>query len=293
MREKIVPPIPVQQPQRRGMKLAELSCGQAFERIRTGCLPVEQESFGTGRHRVILLPDATDELKSLVHYGRPHAASLMEQQFQGMGHAFQKDGSLTVVISHVLHQYSASRAPGHVAAVERPEDIAMAKCLAMERELYQKYERRCNCVDGKQRDPFLDCGSSKLILFGHTHPDLGAFFSTEDHDVHRATENFPAVSLVCDPIRREWKAMVGVDHEPAVVTLFSYASDRDVAEEYEEQVGWLRRLARAFADGIHEEGVRGRYRVRCGRDRKLRVRLRMTVDPPRADEEEQGAQPCP
>lgn len=225
MNKTAPPPLPRCQPPVKKTVYPDLSYQDVLDIIRRHCAPVCADPllFGAGCHHVVILPEAWEELKAMLHYGKRHPANILESQFQGLGHIFRHRDSTTVVVSHVLKIPSASCSFTHTTLIESPDDIPAFHAFDAEREHYRQYEARCNQYSGKLFDPFLPFGRSQLVVFGHTHPDLGCFFSSADHTVHRATEDFPAVSLVCDPIRKEFKAMIGVGRESAVIHICSYA----------------------------------------------------------------------
>ena len=58
--------------------------------------------------------------------------------------------------------------------------------------------------------PLLDAGAMKVVGWYHSHPNLGAFFSTTDRATQRSFfNNAFSVGIVIDPIRDEMSAFVG------------------------------------------------------------------------------------
>lgn len=225
MKTNTPPPLPPANRKAEPRKFPVCSEQAALERIKRFCAPCEYTTYGAGKHTVIILPEAWNELREMICFGKKRAVNYYEQQYQGMGHFnVSADGKLCVVISHFLYIYSAERGRTH-ARVVKDADTSFLDLLASERAIYNEFETRFNRDEaGHELDPFLRDGASEVVLFGHTHPDLGVFFSEPDRNSSYAAVNFPAVTFVCDPIRKQMKAMVGIEEADARVLVFSYLS---------------------------------------------------------------------
>ena len=205
--------------------------------VERDCFAVESETYGSGNHTVIFLPQAIAELKQVVYWGERHAVNIFEQQFQGLGHIFDSGNSNTIVVSHVLYIYSASRGPTHAKISEGICDTMLSR-LENERRIYNDYELAYNKnKQGVTINPFVaENHLSTVVLSGHTHPDLGVFFSQPDRNSGCATPDFPAVTFVCDPIRRDMKAMVGVNEEAARIIIYESNVSGDVWRDTDSYV---------------------------------------------------------
>lgn len=203
-----------------------LSVQEIINIIKKRCVPSKFETFQDGNHAVIILPEAASELDSMICYGKRRAVNLYEQHYLGLGHKFvDKDGTIITVVSRFLYIYSASRGPCHAKVISEGND-AMLDILEKERAIQNQYEKQFNEDEsGYLVDPFLQYGPSEVVLFGHTHPGLGVFFSPTDHGRNYSTPTSPIVTFVCDPIQKDMKAMVGVKGEPAKIFVFRQSSE--------------------------------------------------------------------
>jgi hypothetical protein len=299
-----VPPLPPSDaPAEPACRFPALSAAEVLTEIREKCAPCLEKNFGAGRHSLIFLPEAWKELAVMTGYGHRRPFNLYEQQYQAMGHIFVSgENAVTLVVSHVLYIYSASRTPVS-ASVSDGNDTIMYDRLAMERHIYATLASTCNRSDGYLLDPFLEkyglCETP--LLFGHTHPDLGGyFFSSTDLKSGYACRNFPAAIYVMDPIRLQMKAAVGLSHEDARVIVFSYAAEErepaaigrqlsavpagqesaatgalsDAAAVAAEQIA---QLDSACSRLLQMPAVKGGCRVQRGFDRRLSVRIRLKL----------------
>lgn len=223
MDKKRTPPLPVNNTPPPVVNYPRLTPEQIRSEIKSRCGAGRMTYYSRGKHHVFILPEAWEELRSMIYFGKRTPVNTYEQQFQGMGRIFiAVDGRISVVVSHFLYIYSASRGPTHSQIQGGVNDRTLER-LEAEREIYLKLEKQYNTLpDGRTRDPFVRYGKCEVVLGGHTHPDLGCFFSPPDHASSFATSSFPAVTFVCDPIRKDMKAMVGVKEEEAVICVMEY-----------------------------------------------------------------------
>lgn len=191
--------------------LTEVPSGMVSSTIVSRCAPFDREYYGEGFHMLHFLPEATSDLYHCVQYGKKRASNVHEQQFIGLGHDFIDDNHrIHMVVTRIIPIFSASRGPTHAKVISEGKD-AMLDVLENERNIQNQLEAEYNVdEDGYTIDPFLQYGPSKVVLFGHTHPDLGCFFSSVDHRSNYSTPSTPIVTFVCDPIRKDMKAMVGI-----------------------------------------------------------------------------------
>lgn len=197
------------------MELIEVPVKMVPSEIKSNCAPFEEDTYGEGRHVLYIIPEAYYEFSEYVKYGRKRACNANEQQYIGLGHNFvDSNRSIYTVVTRIIPIYSASSGPTHAKAVSEENDTAL-DALEKERGIQNQLETMYNTDEnGYTIDPFLNYGPSRVVLFGHTHPDLGCFFSSVDHRSNYSSPTFPIVTFVCDPIRKDMKAMVGVDCEP-------------------------------------------------------------------------------
>lgn len=186
------------------------------------CPAINIERYGDGTDKVIFLPNATKKLLSIVDWGMKTPNNRYEQIYQGMGHIFVNDDHRVMIISHVLYIYAAERSPVSARIFNGTFDSIMER-IEYDRYIYNQNEKSCNNAGkGKVYDPFIEYGSSEVVMYGHTHPGLGCFFSGPDRRSGFACEDLPAVTFVLDPIGKDMKAMTGVEERDAEIIVCSY-----------------------------------------------------------------------
>lgn len=234
------PTLPFRKPEEE-KKYAELSCEEIMEIIKEKCGSTAfDESYGDGEHTVFFLPEAADELKSMVSYGRRSPMNIKEMKFIGLGHFFKaKDERVSIVVSHFLQIFTTNRTS--VSAENLGPDGEHnpgLEFLEYYRNEFLEYEKKCN-IDafGKQVDPFLSYGASEYVLEGHTHPDLGVFWSSTDRKsgMARAAKK-PVCIFVCDPVRKKMLGCIGSGFENArvIVVKRQQSEVHDVKEKSEK-----------------------------------------------------------
>ncbi len=187
------------------------------------------DKFGNGRHTVFVLPEAYSQLVSMISYGRRSPMNVKEQKFIGLGHFFDgADGCVNIVISHFIQIFTTNRT-GISAENLGPdgEHNPGLDFLNYYREEFLEYEKKCNTdAFGKPADPFLKYGASEYVLEGHTHPDLGVFWSSTDRKSGKArAAKKPVCIFVCDPVRKQMLGCVGSEFENATILAFSRAQN--------------------------------------------------------------------
>lgn len=223
------------------------------------------EKHGSGKHKVIILPDAAQQFGAMIGYGRKSPVNACEQVYNGYGHIYKnpdEDSWLIIVKAFIeikTTNRSAVSASAGFSADGKPNPGL--EFLEYDHMMLEKYERSRNSdADGNMIDPFLkDNMPSTYVLFGHTHPDLGCTFSKTDLKTGRAkaAADIPVVMFVADPVRREMKAVIGKSFEDAEVFVYGRGAKTPAAEAKigaEEIV----RLASAF---LQKKGVRGKVRM--------------------------------
>lgn len=252
--------------------------------IKQRCIPCKFECFQDGKHTVIILSEATDELESMLRYGKRRVVNCYEQHYLGLGHRFiDKDGNVITVISRFLYIYSASRGPTHAKVISEGND-AMLDILELEREIQNRLENRFNKDEnGYLIDPTLKYGPSEVVLFGHSHPGFGVFFSPTDHGRNYSTPTSPIVTFVCDPIQKDMKAMVGVNGEDAKIIVCRQSSETAPAvepltsaphREYSVPDLW-QRVGTAANLLLQQAGVNGNFD--CHRDRRGNTHMKFRI----------------
>ena len=220
------PPMPTRRPAAPKTYPA-CSLKQALDIIKSQCGNVcISERHGKGSHKVILLPEAMDELHVMISYGRRSPMNVNEQKYAGYGHYLTDEtGSVLTIVTHFIEIPTMNRTA--VGASNLGPDGAYnpwLDVLEYHREEFLRMEATCNTdAFGCPVDPFLTlCGASQFVLEGHTHPDLGVFYSETDKASGAArAASAPVYIFVCDPIRRQMLGSIGKDFAKAEVIVFS------------------------------------------------------------------------
>lgn len=146
MKTNTPPPLPQMKTKIEPRKFPICSTEDAIERIKRSCAPCDSTAYGTGKHTVIILPEAWNELREMICFGKKRAVNFYEQQYQGMGHFYiSRSGALCIVVSHFLYIYSADRGQMH-AAVIKGGNTSFLDLLASERAIYNKFEAQFNQI---------------------------------------------------------------------------------------------------------------------------------------------------
>lgn len=277
---KFLPPLPERKAKETIKPYPSLTLEEITSLIDQKCAPTNLMRFGSGRHNLVHLPEAWNELKQMIYFGKSNAVNHYEQQYQGMGHIFiANDGVVNIVVTHYLYIYSANRGTTHATVLENG-DTSMLDRLQKERDIYNKFEKHFNTDrNGFEFDPFLKFGTSEVVLFGHTHPNLGVFFSPPDYASSYATSKFPAATFVCDPIRKELIAMVGVKEETANILVYSYSDENSISTPtvmkklpQDDTQDYLIRLINEI---LKVNDVKGRFKVYRGIDGRIHTKFTM------------------
>lgn len=221
------PPLPDdhrEKVEKKEKKIPVFSIKEVFNLIKEKCDDTKARKYGAGNHFVVILPEAWEELKCMIGWGKRTPANVYEQIYQGMGHYFRNvDGNYILVVSHFLYIYAAQRSPTS-ACISNGEYDSMMRRIEYEREIFCGNEVRYNrTLTGKVFNPWAELGS-EVDVYGHTHPDIGVFFSSDDKGSGYATPTKPAAIFVADPIRKQLKARVGVEQEEAQIVVFEYST---------------------------------------------------------------------
>ena len=186
-------------------------------------------------NKVIILPEAKRELDVMLSYGRRSPMNRLEQKYIGMGHVFESgDGHHIIIVKHFIEIHTTNRTPVGATNIGPNGESGALALLNYYREEYLEKEAEFNeDENGYLIDPFMKtAGPSEFVLEGHTHPDIGVFFSGPDTVSGKARAAMgPIAIFVCDPIRKQMLAAVGRNMEPAEVIVFSRSSTGSQAQK--------------------------------------------------------------
>ena len=244
------------------------------------------ERHGNGSGKVIILPEALRELEMIVSYGRRSPMNLFEQKFTGYGH-FLKDenGNTIIIVSHFIQIHTMNRNAVSASNLgPNGEYNHGLDFLEYYREEFYAYEAKFNTdASGFTVDPFIEiCGKSEFVLEGHTHPDLGTFYSHDDRTSGSArAAAAPICIFVCDPIRREMLGSIGKDFEEAEIIVYSRREESACSEEYPSIAGNdPEELVKAASQCLRMPGHTGKVRYYTRFDGKncLKVKIIISED---------------
>ena len=135
-------------------------------------------------------------------------------------------------------------------------------------------------------DPFLEYGPSEYCLEGHTHPDLGVFWSGTDRSSGEArAAKAPVCIFVCDPIRRQMLASIGKNFENAQV-IVCRRTEKAAAKEALHPAETEPPMTEFPVDALMElasrclrmDGAKGAVRCVTGKLRRCtKVRVALTI----------------
>ena len=93
------------------MSLKEI-CAIAEAKMRQGVVAERHGKQEESHNHVIILPEAWEELRVMITYGRISPINEFEQQFCGYGHIFlTEEGYATTVVSHFIQVHTMNRTP--------------------------------------------------------------------------------------------------------------------------------------------------------------------------------------
>lgn len=266
--------------------------------IKKNCGSFQAERHGKGRHYVFFLPEAAEELTMMVSYGRRSPMNHLEQKYIGLGHFFlEKDGRVNVVVSHFLQVHTMNRTRSSASGLgPNGENNPGLDFLEYYRDEYLRDEKRFNRdAQGCVVDPFLEYGPSEYCLEGHTHPDLGVFWSGTDRSSGEArAAKAPVCIFVCDPIRRQMLASIGKNFENAQVivcrrTAKAAAKEAPHPAETEHPMPEfpVEALMELASRCLRMDGAKGTVRCVTGKLRRC-TKVRVTLTIPGRPKEEEG-----
>lgn len=267
-----------------------LSMKKIMSIIRRNCGEVYvMERHGKGTYKVIFLPEATREYEVMVSYGRRSPMNVLEQKYAGYGHILKDEhDNINIIVSHFIEIQTMNRnSIGASNLGPNGESNPGLDFLAYHRDEFIKNEQKYNTdAFGFKVDPFLDiCGPSVFVLEGHTHPDLGVFYSGTDRQsgMARAAVS-PVCIFVCDPIRKQMLGSIGKNFKEAEIIVFSRrvnsVNAKQVNNNSESPQRMVDEIVRLSKKCISFPGYSGKINARTNIDGKEHLSIKMTIPKP-------------
>jgi len=260
------------------------SLKKAMEIIKNGCGDVYvKERHGKGRNKVIILPEPEQELTAIVSYGRKSPMNINEQKIYGMGHFLvDDDGNVITIISHFIEIQTMNRNPVSASNLgPNGEYNPGLDFLEYHREEFLRNEAKLNTdAFGYQVDPFLKlCGSSEFVLEGHTHPDLGVFYSETDKESGAArAASSPICIFVCDPIRKKMLGSIGNDFAKAEIIVYSHGtSPQEGLSKDKRLIPPTDEIVRLASQCFRIRGYAGEIRLRTRIDGRGCLKIKLVI----------------
>ncbi len=284
-----VTPMPARRPQP-PKTYPVCSFKKAMDIIKTKCGSVcIKEKHGKGRNKVIILPEPEQELRAIVSYGRRSPMNVYEQKLYGMGHFLvdDEDGSVITIVTHIIEIQTMNRSPVSASNLgPNGEYNHGLDFLEYHREEFLKNEAKFNTdAYGGLVDPFLQhCGPSEFVLEGHTHPDIGVFYSETDKTSGAArAASAPVCIFVCDPIRKEMLGSVGRNFDPAEIIVFSHsAAPQEDPGEDKRLVPPTDEIVRLTSRCLRTRGYAGDVKLHTRLDGRSCLKIRLVFPKRRA-----------
>ena len=233
-----------------------MSASAAVKTIFEKCGNVRiKERYGSSGQKVIFLPEAMRELECIVSHGRASPMNAKEQKFIGLGHFFvDEEKSTSVIVSHIIQLHTMNRTRTSASNLgPNGEANSGIEFLSYYVDEYingeAKYDKD---AEGALADPFIDSlGPSEYVLEGHTHPDLGAFFSMTDRITGSArAASLPIVTFCIDPIRKQMVANIGKDFTTGSAEVICFVKSETVQNHISDN----RSKLECFLDLFKDEG---------------------------------------
>lgn len=258
---------------RRACELIESKCGEVFI----------SERYGQGCNKVLILPEAKQELQVITSYGRRSPMNAKEQKLAGYGHfLIDEDDHILVIVKHFIEIQTMNRtAVGAANLGPNGETNPGLDFLQYHSEEFLATEAKYNTdAYGGLVDPFLKlCGGSEFVLEGHTHPDLGVFYSAADRESGAArAASSPVCIFVCDPIRKKMLGSVGSSFEDAEVIVYDRGGASPDTETWQERpLPPADEIAQLASQCFRMRGCLGNMRLYTRLDGKLCMKLKLIV----------------
>lgn len=263
----------------RACSLIERKCGEVYI----------AERHGKGKNKVIILPEATQELKTMISYGRRSPMNLKEQKYVGYGHFMvDEEGHMITIVKHFIEiQTMNHNSVGASNLGPNGENNPGLDFLEYHREEFLKNEVEYNTdAFGYKVDPFLNtCGVSEFVLEGHTHPNLGVFYSQTDRVSGSArAASLPVCIFVCDPVRKEMLGSIGRDFAEAEVIVYDRGKAFTSEETAHSTIFMVDEIVRLANQCIRTKEYSGNIRVYTCWDGRTCMNLKLIIPQSRGGE---------
>lgn len=254
------------------MGIINNSCGNVYV----------SERHGKGNNKVIILPEAMLELEVMISYGRRSPMNAKEQKYAGYGHyMIDENSNNIIVVKHFIEIQTMNRnAVGASNLGPNGEYNHGLDFLEYHREEFLRTEAKYNTdAFGYPVDPFLKlCGPSEFVLEGHTHPDLGVFYSNTDKTSGSArAAKSPVCIFVCDPIRKKMLGSIGKEFAEAEIIVYSRNKTDKEEQTCEDKrlIPPTDEIVRLVSQCLRTRGFSGnmRMRTRIGGKGCLKIKL--------------------
>ena len=115
-KESGLPRLPERKP-RKPVVYPGMSFEEVLNTIEKECGgPLAVKSYGRGKHKVIILPEAVNEFRVMVSFGRRSPKNRKEQKYNGYGHFLDGgDGNVIIVVSHFIEVLTMNRSAVHAS----------------------------------------------------------------------------------------------------------------------------------------------------------------------------------
>lgn len=280
---KNYPPLPARRPtEPKTYPICSLK--KALDIIKSQCGDVcISERHGEGDNKVIILPEAMRELEVMISYGRRSPMNLNEQKFTGFGHyLIDECGSIITVVNHFIEIQTMNQTAVSASNLGPDGEYNSGiDFLEYHREIFLRNEAKYNLDSfGCTVDPFLElCGTSEFVLEGHTHPDLGVFYSQTDKISGKGRAALsPVCIFVCDPIRREMLASIGKEFSKAEIIVYNQigglprksCDDKRLIHSADE-------IVRLTSQCLRTRGYAGDVRISTGFNGKVHLKIKLVI----------------
>ena len=278
------------------MRRLPTPCGMSKPRI-DGSLPIGEianavikkcyacpvlESGKENESAVIFLPHAWDNLCAATGYGKWASENELESQYFLEGYFFKDEQArTTTVVTNVFAALSASRSRTSAELYSKDAKFNAYDFIEQQEEELEKYASCGKDVQtGAELNPFFEAfGPPHRIGFGHTHPNLGVFFSSVDRTSVFAIEGEPWITMVADPRRREVLVTVGKDLSPVHLIIFKAGEETkakafDVLESSAD--GILSKVAELLAQS-KKDGAEVSFKISGHSPRKVKFKGSVTT----------------
>lgn len=181
------------------------------------------EPFGFKKNAtayVFFTPHAWEVFATSIGYGKWIAENELESHYFLEGYFFTNKNTTSTVVTNIIIPNSASQGKTF-AQLYSKENNSYAFVEQKEAELIKYASKGRVNSTSSQINPFFErFGAPIRVGFGHTHPNIGVFFSSVDKTSVFAAYGEPWITMVVDPRREELLAAVGADMKTANIVTF-------------------------------------------------------------------------